>query len=66
MALRDAHAEPTSDVSMASVGETHRHRYGRQALRQPSFDWKAPDKYVELLNFEIEVVNILQTRTYDE
>ena len=29
------------------------------------FDWKAPDRYVELLNFEMEVANILQPKAYD-
>ena len=54
-----------SGASTAYAEEAHRSRHGRQALRQQSFDWKAPDKYVELLIFEMEVRNMLQTRTYE-
>ena len=41
-----ADTEPKAGARTAKVGETHRHRHGRPALRQPSFYWKAPDKYV--------------------
>ena len=34
-------------------------------LSQPVFDWKVPDRYVELLNFEMEVANIVQAKTCD-
>ena len=34
-------------------------------LNQPAFDWKVPDRYVELLNFEKEVVNVLHAKVYD-
>ena len=34
-------------------------------LSQPAFKWKAPYRYVELLNFEIEVANVLQAEPYD-
>ena len=34
-------------------------------LNQPAFDWKAPDRYGELLNFDIEVVYVLQAKAYD-
>ena len=50
---------------MANVGDMHRPRHGSLALRQPVFDWKAPDRNIELLNFEMEVTNILQTRAYE-
>ena len=29
------------------------------------FDWKAPDSYVELLNLEMEVANVLQAKVDD-
>ena len=48
---------------MANAGEVYRPRHGGPALRQPVLDQKAPDEYVEPLNFEIEVTNILQTKT---
>ena len=34
------------------------------AQRQPTFDWKAKDKYQELVNFETEVKNIFMTNNY--
>ena len=42
--------------------EVCRQRHGRPALKQSSFNWNAPDKYVELLNFEMEIANVLQTK----
>ena len=65
MALKEADTGPTSDVNMASVGEAHIPRHGRPAVRLPAFHWKASDKYTELLNFEREITNILQTRAYE-
>ena len=34
-------------------------------MSQPSFNWKAHDRYVELLNFEMEVAIVLQAEVYD-
>ena len=34
-------------------------------LSQPAFDWKVPERYVELSNFEMEVSNVLQAKAYD-
>ena len=34
-------------------------------LSQPTFNWEAPDRYLELLKFEVELVNVLQARAYD-
>ena len=34
-------------------------KIGRPAMKQPSFNWKADDKYSELKNFRLEVNNIL-------
>ena len=47
------------------MGEANRARHVRQALRQPAFNWKALDKSIELLNFEMELRNILQTTAYE-
>ena len=33
-------------------------------MKQPTFDWIAKDKYIELKNFEMEVMNILMTNKY--
>ena len=62
--LKEADAGPTSGVSTANMGEACRSKHDRPTLRQPSFYWKASDKYVELLHFKMEVMNTLQTRTY--
>ena len=64
LALREADSEPASGSRTANAGEPCRHRHGGSALRQPSFDWNAPDKFVELLKFEMEVANMLQTKKY--
>ena len=64
MVLKEADARLASDGSTANVGQAHRHRHGRAALRQTFFDLNAPDKYVELLCFEMEVTNMLQTKAY--
>ena len=45
----------------SSPGEPHR---PRPMLSQPAFNWKAPDRYVELLNFEMEVANKFQAKAY--
>ena len=50
-------------AAMAAV-MVKRHRHGGPALRQPSFIWNALDEYVKLLSFEMEITNILQTKTY--
>ena len=34
-------------------------------LKQPTFDWKAPDKHHELCNFEIQVKDIFLTNNYN-
>ena len=34
-------------------------------LSQPAFNWKAPESYVKLLKFEMEVANVLQAKAYD-
>ena len=34
------------------------------SMKQPTFDWKAKDKYNELLNFEMVVKNIFMTKGY--
>ena len=38
-----------ADVNTASSIEACRQRHGRPALKQPSFNWNAPDKFIELL-----------------
>ena len=49
---------------MAKDGRMHRTRHGRPVIRQLAFDRKAPDKYTELPDFKMEVMNILQSRSH--
>ena len=48
-----------------SPEEFHRPRQGRPSLSQLAFDWKAPDRYLEWLNFKMEEAYILQMKTYN-
>ena len=38
--------------------------HGGPKLETPKFNWDAQDSYVELVNFELKVTNILETRAY--
>ena len=57
MVLRDVDTGPRTATNTASPRESQRLRHGGQALEKPSLNWNAQDKYVDLLNFEIEVLN---------
>ena len=48
-----------------SPDEPHRLRHVGTILSQPTFNWKVQDRYVELLNFEMEVESVLQAKVYD-
>ena len=39
-------------------------RHGEVILEKPLFNWDTQDRYAELVNFEMEVTNILETRAY--
>ena len=54
--MREADARPTTGTNTFNSGEAPRHGHGWPALRQPYFNWNAPDKYVEFLSFEMEVL----------
>ena len=51
---------PISGTKTASLQEAQK----GMAAKQPSFDWNAPNKYLELLYFEMEVRNIPETKMY--
>ena len=57
---RDANVGPWS-AAKASLRQPQRLRHGRLALEKLSFHWNAQYRHTELLNFEIEVTNILET-----
>ena len=59
MGLKETDKEPTSVANMANTGEAHRSRHSSTALRQSAIDWKALGKYIEILNFEMVVMNIM-------
>ena len=44
--------------------EIQRQRHGGPILGKPKFNWDVQDRYVELLDFELEVTNILETTAY--
>ena len=50
-----AMAAATAERPQSVVGP----KIGRPALKQPSFNWEADDKFSELKNFRIEVNNII-------
>ena len=52
----------TEPHTISSLEEPHRLWQAVQMLGQPAFDRKAPDRYVELLNFKMKVANELQAK----
>ena len=50
---------------MARHRGPQRWRHGHPILEKPSFYWDTQDRDVELMNLEMEVTNILETRAYD-
>ena len=64
MALRDTD-ETSCPATTATLTEPQRQKHGRQALERPLFNWNAQDRFIELLNIELEVMNILERNTYD-
>ena len=63
--MREKELPAESHTRRSSLEETCRPRQTEPTLSQPAFDWKAPDRYVELLNFEIKVATILQAKVSD-
>ena len=61
MVLRDTVAGPWQ-TTMASHKEPQRQRYSGPILINLAFNWDAQDRYIELKNFELEVLNILETK----
>ena len=64
MAIKDADVGP-QPATKASPREPQRERerHGTPALGKSSFNWNAQDWNTELLNFEMEVTNMLETKT---
>ena len=61
--MAEADAGPISGANTSSTRDVHKQKHHRPVQEELSFNWNAPNKYVQLHNFEIEVINILQTKT---
>ena len=61
--LGDADVGSRSVTNTAILREPQRQRHGAPGLEKPSNNWNVLDKYVELLNFELVVTNIIKTKT---
>ena len=46
-------------VRKAATSIDNAPRMGSPTVKQPIFDWKMPDKYYEICNFEMEVKTFL-------
>ena len=64
MVLRDTDAGPWPSAT-ASLRESKRQIHSGLAIEKPSFSWNVQGKYTELLVFEIEDTNILETDAYE-
>ena len=65
MMMREVQKGPAPCMNAVSSGETDRQKHGGPAMRQPSFNWSAINKYIELFSFRVKVTNILWTKTYE-
>ena len=63
MTFRDTETEPWS-ATIQHQWVTQRQRHGELILENQRFNWDVPDRYVEVLNFKLEVKIILELRAY--
>ena len=63
MAFRDTDTGPQPSIT-PNQHENYRQRNGGLVLEELGFNWDAPHGYVELLNFQLDMMNILETRAY--
>ena len=61
-AVREANQPTKSHTRKSIQEEQQKPRQARPMMSQPACNWKAPDRYVELLNFEMEIANMLQAK----
>ena len=64
MAFGDTNTRPQTTPTV-SHKELQRQGHGGPVLEKPLFNWDAQDRYNELINFEMEVTDILEMRTYE-
>ena len=53
------------DQLLYKAREPQRQRHGEPALKHPSFNWTAQDRYSEVCNIEMKVMNFLETKAYE-
>ena len=63
VAFRDTETGPQL-ATTRNQQETQRQQNGGLVLEKLRFNWNIPDRYVELLNFQLEVMNLLETRAH--
>ena len=51
-------------TTVASHREPHRHRQSGLTLVKQAFNWDTQDMYFELINFKVEVTNIMEAKAY--
>ena len=61
--LRDTEAG-SQLTTMMSHREPQRHKHSGPVLVKPLFNCYMQDRYIELMNFEMEVLNFLETKAY--
>ena len=64
-AMKEAKLPTKPHTRRSNPEEHHRSRQAGPMMSQPAFNWKVPDRYVELLNFEMHVANVLQADAHD-
>ena len=63
MALWDAEAGPWL-TTMASHRQPQRNRHSKPVLSKATFNWATKGTHEECMNFEMELINILETKVY--
>ena len=64
-AMKEADSPAETHTRRSSLEQLHRPRQAGQMLSQPAFNSKVQYRYVELLNFKMEVTNLFQAIAYD-
>ena len=64
VAFRDTETGPWP-ATIQNKPETQRQRHGGLILEKPRLKWDALDRYIKLLNSELDVTNILENKVYE-
>ena len=64
IAFKDTETGPKPAKS-PNQQENQRQMNGGLVLEKPRFNWDMPYRYDKLLHFQLEVMNILETRAYE-